>query len=357
VPGAQAGSGPALTALEDRLEVAWRGVGLDADIEWASFDGAWAPPARTGLSTCDRPAMASHRGYAVFAWRGAEASRCEGSSDYGGSWDLASVYFVDIPRSSSDPGETSGRIVWRGLRTTDPGAAAAFYRDVVGWRARDDGGYLTLSDARGPLGGIARISDADLAKGVRPHWAPTIAVSDVDATARKAASAGGRIHVVQDKPDGHRFGVFSDPTGAVIDVLSHTGAATIHDSSELGDFQGTLLTTADAEVALRFYGELFDWRGAFEPDDGIEPGQPPGTHVRVTRARTEIGTMRVVPSQPVGFWLFYVEVLDLDAAIRRAVAGGGRLWVAPMRQRDGGRIAELVDPQGAPFGLHESGVR
>jgi len=302
--------------------------------------------------------MASHRGTLVFAWRGREATRCESaSSDFGGSWDRASVYLVDVPRSSSDPKDTLGRIVWRSLRTTDPSAAAAFYADVVGWRASDDGGYLTLAGTRGALGGISRISDDDQAKGVRPHWAPTLAVADVDATAEKVASGGGRAHVVKNKLDGVRFGVFSDPTGAAIDVSSLTGAATVHDSSEPGDFRGTLFTTPDATVALRFYGDVFDWRAALEPDPGPEAARPSSIPLEVGRARDGIGTMRVVPSDAVGWWLFYVEVRDLDDAIRRALSGGGRVWGGPTLQADGGRIAELVDAQGAPFGLHEPGAR
>jgi uncharacterized protein len=362
VPGVGTSSGPAVAALGHHLEVAWRGVGLDPDLQWATFDGRWARPARTGLSTCDRPAAATYRGYLALAWRGKEATRCDDPSSFGGSWDLESVYLVDVPRSSSDPEDTLGRIVWRTLRTTDPSAAAAFYSDVVGWRATaGEGGYSTLTGSRGAFGGIARISDDDHLKGVHPYWSPTIAVTDVDATVREVIWAGGRVYAgPKDAPHNVRFAVVADPSGAVLDISNLVGATSLHDSSEPGDFQGTLLTTSDGDTALRFYGTVFGWRKTSErdesgnPDASLEPVRPPGKYVTFARGTAQIGTMRVVPAQRVSWWLLYVAVADLDAAVRRAVVSGGKVMVGPLRLADGRRIAELVDPQGAPFGMSEA---
>jgi predicted enzyme related to lactoylglutathione lyase len=362
VPGVETSSGPAVAALGHHLEVAWRGIGVDPDIQWATFDGTWARPARTGLSSCDRPAAATYRGYLALAWRGKEATRCDDPSSYGGSWDLASVYFVDVPRSSSDPEDTLGRIVWRTLRTTDPSRAAAFYSDVVGWRVTTgEGGYLTLTGSRGAFGGIARISDEDLVKGVHPYWSPNVAVTDVDATVREVIWAGGRVYVgPKDAPHNVRFAIVADPSGAVLDISKLVGATSLHDSSEPGDFQGTLLTTSDGDTALRFYGTVFGWLKSSERDESGNPNaplesvRPPGKYVTFARGRTSIGTMRVVPAQRVSWWLFYVRVANLDAAVQRAVALGGKVTVEPLRLEDGGRIAELVDPEGAPFGLSEA---
>jgi predicted enzyme related to lactoylglutathione lyase len=346
VPGVETSSGPAVASLDHRLEVGWRGVGLDPDIQWISFDGAWARPARTGLSTCDRPSMASHDGYLVFAWRGKEATRCDAPSDYGGAWDLTSVYFVDVPRASSDPGESTGRIVWRNLRTSDPIAAAAFYSEVIGWRTASTAGtHLTLAGPRGVFGNISRISDEDRRRGVLPYWAPTVAVTDVDATVQRVTSAGGRVYVEPNGAPGVRFAVIGDPGGAALDVTSLVGDATLHDSSEPGDFHGGLLTTSDGDAEVRFYGDIFGWRRTKESGE---------TAVTLARGRTEICTLSVVPSEPVSSWLLYVEVSDLDAAIRRAVSGGGSVGRAPVPVPDGGRVVELVDPQGAHFGLHEA---
>jgi predicted enzyme related to lactoylglutathione lyase len=363
VPGVETSSDPGATSFEHRLVVAWRGVGLDTDIQWASFDGAWAKPARTGLATCGRPAISSHHGYLILAWRGREASRCEDPSSYGGTWDETSLYFVDLPRSSSDPKATLGRFVWRNLRTNDPRAAVAFYGQVASWHATagDATDTFTLAGPRGAFGTFSRISDEDRQNGVRPFWAPAVAVEDVDATVRAVPAAGGRVYVgPKAAKDDTKFAVIADSTGGAFDISSSVGATTLHDSSEPGDFEGSILTTGDGEGALRFYGAIFGWRVMEQrddratPDPALEPGWPAARYVPFGVERMELGTMRVLPGQGVSFWLFYIEVEDLDAAIQRAVGAGGELRVGPVVRLDGSRVAELVDPQGAPFGLHES---
>ena len=52
-------------------------------------------------------------------------------------------------------------------------------------------------------------------------------------------------------------------------------------------------------------------------------------------------------------WLYYTTVPDLDAAIERAKAGGGKLVNGPMEVPGGDRVAQLDDPQGAAFALYE----
>lgn len=53
-------------------------------------------------------------------------------------------------------------------------------------------------------------------------------------------------------------------------------------------------------------------------------------------------------------WLFYVRVTDLDAATGRARTLGGTVTMGPHDVPGGGRIAGFVDPQGAPFALHQA---
>jgi predicted enzyme related to lactoylglutathione lyase len=44
---------------------------------------------------------------------------------------------------------------------------------------------------------------------------------------------------------------------------------------------------------------------------------------------------------------------DLDGAIARATKKGGKVLNGPMDVPGGGRIAQLVDGQGAAFALHK----
>ena len=53
-------------------------------------------------------------------------------------------------------------------------------------------------------------------------------------------------------------------------------------------------------------------------------------------------------------WLYYTETPDLDAAITRATKKGATIMNGPMDVPGGGRIAQLMDPQGAAFALHQA---
>jgi predicted enzyme related to lactoylglutathione lyase len=46
-------------------------------------------------------------------------------------------------------------------------------------------------------------------------------------------------------------------------------------------------------------------------------------------------------------------VADLDAAIERIKAGGGKILNGPMEVPGGDRVVTAMDPQGAAFSLHE----
>ena len=53
-------------------------------------------------------------------------------------------------------------------------------------------------------------------------------------------------------------------------------------------------------------------------------------------------------------WLYYIEVADLDAALTRAQARGGKTMNGPMSVPGGARVAQLTDAQGIVFALHEN---
>lgn len=56
-------------------------------------------------------------------------------------------------------------------------------------------------------------------------------------------------------------------------------------------------------------------------------------------------------------WVCYVRVEEIDAAVERLEAEGGRVLNGPMEVPGGDRVAQVVDPQGAAFALHSSAAR
>ena len=53
-------------------------------------------------------------------------------------------------------------------------------------------------------------------------------------------------------------------------------------------------------------------------------------------------------------WGLYFRVPDVDAGGERVKAHGGQVTNGPMDVPGGGRIVNCMDPQGAPFSLHQA---
>ena len=50
---------------------------------------------------------------------------------------------------------------------------------------------------------------------------------------------------------------------------------------------------------------------------------------------------------PAAFWLYYFNVGDIDAAMKRVTAGGGRTLGSPVYMQNGRWGVQCTDPQGA----------
>jgi uncharacterized protein len=99
-------------------------------------------------------------------------------------------------------------------------------------------------------------------------------------------------------------------------------------------------------VEAAFYCELFGWQKL------AVDNHPADAYLSFSAGGQEIGgALRKRPSEPVPFWLFYFNVEDLDAAVDRVSAGGGRALLNDAELPSGLWIARCVDPQGATFAL------
>jgi len=122
---------------------------------------------------------------------------------------------------SADATAPPGRFFWNELHTSDPMKALAFYEKVVGFSHRSmdmgpAGTYHILSKGGVDRGGVT----SHLPAGAAPHWLPYVAVDDPDATIARARKLGATIPMdPEDIPGAGRFGVFQDPTGAVLAIM------------------------------------------------------------------------------------------------------------------------------------------
>jgi hypothetical protein len=111
--------------------------------------------------------------------------------------------------------------------------------------------------------------------------------------------------------------------------------------------------TTDNAAALEFYKTLFGWEFKSDFDMG-----PMGKYLMYGQGeRTYGGIMNRPKEVPTSAWVYYVHVDDIEAAVARATAKGGKLMNGPMDVPGGDRVAQLSDPQGAWFALHGPGKK
>jgi predicted enzyme related to lactoylglutathione lyase len=247
-----------------------------------------------------------------------------------------------------------GQFVWYEHITKDAKAAIAFYSEVVGWKtepfAESKGEYTMWVGPQGALGGVMKITDEMAKMGVPPHWMAHVQVADVDKTAALAKKLGGKVlKEPTDIATVGRFAVIGDPQGASISVFKPSKPMTAHDKTKEGEFCWNELLTSDLEGAFKFYSELFGWKKEKDMDMG-----PMGTYRLYGDGTNQYGGMMTIPkgNPAPPMWMYYVETNDLDAALGRAESKGAKLMNGPT-DVPGGRIVQLMDPQGAPFALHQ----
>jgi uncharacterized protein len=113
-----------------------------------------------------------------------------------------------------------GALTWNDLMSPDISASSDFYRGLFGWDISEiegaGGQYWSITNNGRMNGGIMPTPE-----GGHPAWNLYFAVEDVDAAIAKASELGGStIAPAMDVPNGTRFAVLGDPSGAVFSVAA-----------------------------------------------------------------------------------------------------------------------------------------
>ena len=111
-----------------------------------------------------------------------------------------------------------------------------------------------------------------------------------------------------------------------------------------GQFCWNELMTTDVAAAKTFYTRLLGWTP--EPfGEGMD-------YTVLKKDNASVGGLMKTPQPGMpAQWLAYVLVEDVDAAAAQAAKLGGKVCKAPFDVPEVGRIAVVMDPQGAAFGL------
>jgi hypothetical protein len=243
--------------------------------------------------------------------------------------------------------------------TTDPKAAEAFYREVVGWGAQPSGvgdvDYTLLTAGGVPAAGLMAIPPEAAAKGARPGWLGYVGVEKVDDAAAKVRQLGGTIHKAPtDIPGVGRFAVVADPHGAAFALFKWQtpGADAPPAPDAIGHAGWRELFAGDVDADFDFYARMFDWTKA----DAINMDEM-GVYQLFAHDGVPIGGMMTKPAQaPSPYWNYYFNVDSVAAAVERVKRGGGELLVEPMQVPGGSWIVQGRDPQKALFALVSRGA-
>ena len=244
-----------------------------------------------------------------------------------------------------------GRFVWHELMTTDTRAAAGFFNKVVGWKTQawdQQPSYSMFVTGKSPMGGLMPLPEEAKAGGTAPTWVTYIGTPDVDETAMRAATLGGRVlRQPADIPTIGRFAILADPQGAMFAAFTPLQAPQPDAPAGVGDFSWHELMTTDWQGALKFYQQLFGW-------DTMDAFNDPaiGTYQMYGRNGRMLGGMFNAPVPPAPVWLAYIRVPDAKKVADTIKKLGGTVVNGPMEVPGGDWITQAVDPQGVMFAVH-----
>ena len=243
-----------------------------------------------------------------------------------------------------------GRFAWYELMTDEPQAAMSFYAQVAGWTSQDmpmpGMTYTIVLAGQTQVGGMMKLPAQ--CTGVHPFWSAYIAVDEVDTAAARLKHLGGTVcKEPEDIANVGRYAVVADPQGAMFNIFKSLSPSETAHSMAPGRIAWNELNTNDWAAAFDFYRDMFGWQKGESIDMGAM-----GTYQLFTIDGTGVGGMFNSPAaHEARFWLFYIGTDDIDAALARISAGGGKVLNGPQEVPGGAWIVQATDPQGAHFAM------
>jgi predicted enzyme related to lactoylglutathione lyase len=241
-----------------------------------------------------------------------------------------------------------GKFVWFELVSRDAKKAQAFYAGVLGWRVEavpmGPAAYEMIYVGDTMLGGYATPSD----DRQPAHFISYVSVEDVDATARAAVAAGGRLlGEPRDIPTVGRMARIADPQGAALNLFRSATGDAPDGTPPNGGWLWNELHTSDPARALAFYEKVLGF--AHRALDG--GGGAPAYHIISRGGADRGGVTALGPDEGPAHWLPYVTVDDVDRTMSRARERGATVELAPQDIPGIGRYGVFRDPTGAALAI------
>jgi len=246
-----------------------------------------------------------------------------------------------------------GDFIWYELMTSDVKGAQAFYKAILGWEIVDsempDMDYRLAFAGDFPIGGIMELPAEAAEAGGKPIWVGYIAVDDVDASIERILSAGGTLLMpATEIPEVGRFAMLLDPDGTPFYVMrgATDDISEAYAANKIGHCGWNELSAKNMDSAMEFYSAQFDWTMGLEMDMG-----PMGVYRFIERDGQGFGGIMQSHEQSPPLWSFYFRVADINSAVDKIEALGGKVVNGPSEVPGGDYIINGIDPQGVMFSL------
>jgi uncharacterized protein len=245
-----------------------------------------------------------------------------------------------------------GKMVWADLVTPDLAVAEKFYGGLFGWTfhsvpAGNSDYAVAMLDGR-PIGGLLQKA-IPAGEHHQSAWLTFLAVADVEGVKRMAVAHGAKV-LADSRSYPFRGGqcVLSDPEGAVFAILASSSGDSPDYLPVTGEWIWSSLHAKDAGTEAAFYQDLFGYDVFEGPSDGDLEHLILSTDNYARASANSLPGGRRHPH-----WLNYVRVDNVAGMTAKVIALGGHVLVEPRLDRQGGMLAVVADPAGAPFGLME----
>lgn len=248
-----------------------------------------------------------------------------------------------------------GTPCWVDLFTSDPERSRAFYSAVLGWEFADQGeaygGYTLATSDGANVAGLMRNSGDS---GTPDTWSTYLATADAEESVARAVEAGATVLAPPLRVgELGTMAVLVDPAGAVVGVWqagAHTGFGR---HAEPGSLVWAETHSKGFAASRAFYERVFGWD--YEVTSDEEDFRYLTAKVDGTEVAGLMDSARILPDAVPSHWAVYLGVDDVDAAQRVAEEHGATVLMGAT-DTPFGRIADLLDPTGAPFKLHASSL-
>lgn len=243
-----------------------------------------------------------------------------------------------------------GRFIWRESMSQNAAKTKAFYAGLFGWTFEDMdmgpmGTYTIIKNGDAGIGGIMQFTP-DKAQ-IPTHWASYVAVPNVDASIAAAVKLGGKSHWgPMDVPKTGRMAGIMAFDGAALAVMTPEGPDQPRpDRPPVGAFCWETLTTSDMDRSKTFWTTVVGWKastGAGLPTFSVGEGM-----------QNQIADIQTAKGPVPPNWLTFVVVDKCESMQDKATKLGGKVMMPATAVPTVGRIAVVLDDQGAAIGLFE----